>query len=71
MDVGKYLSAVEKRAGGDGPDENMNASKRSQLAGARATDARTVRSRREPQRRAPAGEQQLTTLIGRLTLQNA
>eukprot|EP00972_Heterocapsa_arctica_P066695 9842635-Heterocapsa_arctica.AAC.1 len=70
MDVGKYLSAVEKRAGGDDPDKHMNVSKRSQSMGARVAEGRAVRSRREPQRRAPATEEQLTTLIGRLTLQN-
>eukprot|EP00972_Heterocapsa_arctica_P001093 153064-Heterocapsa_arctica.AAC.1 len=48
----------------------MNASKRAEPTTARPGEECTVRSRRESQRRAPAGEQQLVTLVGRLTLQN-
>eukprot|EP00972_Heterocapsa_arctica_P092978 13713587-Heterocapsa_arctica.AAC.1 len=70
MDVGKYLSAVEKHAGGDDLDEDMNTSKRTEPTAARPGEDRTVRPRREPSRRAPPGEQPLVTLVGRLTLQN-
>eukprot|EP00972_Heterocapsa_arctica_P026763 3939598-Heterocapsa_arctica.AAC.1 len=70
MDVGKYLSAVEKRVGGEDFDENMNASKQMEPTAARPGEDSTVRPRREPKRRAPPGEQQLVTLVGRLTLQN-